>query len=127
MFGNVFVDEEYSFGLPSSAKVIVDVGAYIGLTSIFYAKKFPKARIFAIEPERSNFELMLKNLRPYPNVTPIHSALWSSESYVSIGAPLPGALDNWGFTHRFIAESFQRGGEMICAVKRSGRETGACA
>ena len=98
VFGNVFVDEEYSFGLPSSAKVIVDVGAYIGLTSIFYAKKFPKARIFAIEPERSNFELMLKNLRPYPNVTPIHSALWSSESYVSIGAPLPGALDNWGFT-----------------------------
>src|SRR5208283_4984594 len=57
VFGNVFMDEEYSFGLPSSANVIVDAGGYVGLTPIFYAKTFPKARIFTIEAERSNFEL----------------------------------------------------------------------
>jgi FkbM family methyltransferase len=98
VFGNVFMDEEYSFGLPSSAKVIADAGAYIGLTPIFYAKMFPKARIFAIEPEQSNFELMLKNIRSYPNITPIHAALWGSEGYISIADPLAGAFGNWGFT-----------------------------
>lgn len=98
VFGNVLMDEEYSFGLPSSANVIVDAGANVGITAIFYAKKFPKARIFAIEAERSNFELMLKNVRPYPNIIPIHAALWGSEGYISIGDPLPGAFGNWGFT-----------------------------
>jgi FkbM family methyltransferase len=97
VFGNVFMDEEYSLGLPSSADTIVDAGAYVGLTPIFYAKTFPKARIFAIEAQRSNFELMLKNVRPYANIIPIHAALWSSEGYVSIGDPLPGAFGDWGF------------------------------
>ncbi len=98
VFGNVFIDEEYTLGLPSTADVIVDAGAYIGLTPIFYAKTFPQARIFAIEAERSNFQLMLKNVRSYPNITPIHAALWGSEGYISIADPLPGASGKWGFT-----------------------------
>ena len=97
-FGGVIMDEEYRFGLPSSAKLIVDAGANIGLTSIFYAKTFPKARIFAIEAERSNFELMVKNVRPYRNIAPIHAALWGSEGYISVADPLPEAFGNWGFT-----------------------------
>jgi len=98
VFRWVILDEEYSFGLPSSANVIVDAGANIGLTSIYYSKMFPKARIFAIEAEHSNFELMLKNVRPYPNITPIHAALWGNEGYISIDDPLPAASGNWGFT-----------------------------
>jgi FkbM family methyltransferase len=97
LFGGVIMDEQYSFSLPVFAKVIVDAGANVGLTPIFYAKTFPKARIFAIEAERSNFELMLKNVRPYPNITPIHAALWGNEGYVSLADPLPGASGNWGF------------------------------
>lgn len=98
VFGGVIMDEEYSFGLPSSANVIVDAGANIGLSSIFYAMKFPKARIFAIEAERSNFEVMFKNVRHYPNITPVHAALWGCDGYISIADPLPGASGNWGFT-----------------------------
>ncbi len=98
LFGGIIMDEEYDFGLPPFAAVIVDAGANIGLTPIFYARRFPKARIFAIEAEVSNFELMLKNVEPYPNITPIHAALWGSEGCVSMGDPLPGAFGNWGFT-----------------------------
>jgi FkbM family methyltransferase len=98
LFGGIIVDEEYRFGLPSTAKVIVDAGANVGLTPIFYARKFPEARIFAIEAERSNFDLMVKNVRPYPNITPIHAALWGSEGYVSMADPVPGVSDNWNFT-----------------------------
>ncbi len=99
LFGGVIMDEEYSFGLPFFADVIVDASAAnVGLTAIFYAKTFPNARIFAIEAERSNFELMLKNVRSYPNIIPIHAALWCSDGHVSIGDPLPGAFGNWGFT-----------------------------
>ena len=99
VFGLVTMNEMYNFCLPSSANVIVDAGAYIGITAIFYAKKFPAARVFAIEADRSNFQLMLKNIRPYPNITPIHAALWDSEGYLSIGDPLPGACcSGWACT-----------------------------
>jgi FkbM family methyltransferase len=116
VFGMVILDEEYRFGLPIAAKVIVDAGANIGLTSIFYAQTFPQARIFAIEAEQSNFEVMLRNIRCYPNITPIHAALWGCEGYVSIGDPLPGASGNWAFTvnskpgdvHAITMRSFMR-------------------
>jgi FkbM family methyltransferase len=98
VFGGVIIDEEYRLGLPASASVIVDAGANIGLTSVFYATSIPKARIFAIEAERSNFELMVKNVRRYPNIIPIHAALWNNEGFISIADPLPGASGNWGFT-----------------------------
>jgi len=98
VFGNVIMDQAYNFGLPSSAEVIVDAGANIGLASIFYARTFPRARIFAIEAERSNFELMIKNVRPYPNINPIQAALWGSEGQISIVDPRGGAFAKWGFS-----------------------------
>jgi FkbM family methyltransferase len=97
VFGGVIVDEEYKFGLPATAKVIVDAGANIGMTSLFYATRFPEAQILAIEAEYSNFEMLRKNVRAYPNITPIHAALWHSEGYVSVADPPPGAFGHWGF------------------------------
>jgi FkbM family methyltransferase len=97
VFRGIIVAEEYSFGLPSSANVIVDAGANIGMTSLFYATKFPDAKIFAIEAERSNFDILRMNVRAYPNITPIHAALWHSEGSINVTDPPPGAFGHWGF------------------------------
>jgi FkbM family methyltransferase len=97
VFDDVIIKQDYSFGLPSTATVIVDAGANIGLTSIFYSTRFPHARILAIEPEQSNFEMLQSNVRPYPNITPIHAALWHSEGYISIGHPQNEPFGHWGF------------------------------
>ncbi len=56
--------------------VIIDAGANVGLSAVFYANRFPKARIVAIEPEPSNYEMLKKNTAPYPSVTPVQAALW---------------------------------------------------
>jgi FkbM family methyltransferase len=85
---------EYDLDLPLPPRVIVDAGANIGLTSVFYANKYPNARVIAIEPERSNYQLLEKNAADYANITCVRAALWRSDTTVTIADPGSG---NWGF------------------------------
>src|SRR5438477_12484313 len=71
VFKEVLLDSEYDFLPPISPKVIVDAGANIGLSSIFFANKFPEATIYALEPEESNFQLLEKNASAYPRIRPL--------------------------------------------------------
>lgn len=65
-------------------KLIIDAGANIGLVSIYYAKKFPSATIYSVEPESSNYEVLVKNTMGYKNVIPIQAALWKNNSPLHI-------------------------------------------
>lgn len=90
----VLFDREYEPPVALMPSVIVDAGANIGVTSIFYANRYPWARIFAIEPEISNFEMLVKNATPYKTIIPIHGALWSRATSVAVcGAQKFG---HWG-------------------------------
>ena len=42
-------------------KIILDIGANIGVTSIWLHQHFPEAEIYSFEPVPTNFELLLKN------------------------------------------------------------------
>lgn len=63
---------------------IIDAGAHIGLTSIFYAQKYPQAKILSIEPDTENYYLLLKNTSSYPNITPLLGALWNKSTSLYI-------------------------------------------
>ena len=78
---------EYDFDLPISPKTIVDAGANIGMASIFFAHKYPSARIAAVEAEPSNFAMLAENVRPYPAIVPIHAALWNRDGEISVCEP----------------------------------------
>jgi FkbM family methyltransferase len=99
LYSSILLGDEYAFDLPFSPRIIVDVGANIGMTSIYFAHKYPEAKIFAIEAEASNFAVLSRNVQHYPKIIPIHAALWSRDGEISVSQPplLPGA---WGFvTH----------------------------
>jgi FkbM family methyltransferase len=57
--------------------VIVDVGAHVGVFSIYLAKKYPFVRIYAIEPDPINYGCLLRNieLNGTRNVTAINRAV----------------------------------------------------
>jgi FkbM family methyltransferase len=93
-YEEIFINRKYDFVLEKEPKVIVDAGANIGLASIYFANKCPGAKILAIEPEISNFELLKENVRPYPQVIPIHAALWNKSEEVLLTDP---GLGKWGF------------------------------
>jgi FkbM family methyltransferase len=54
--------------------LIVDAGANIGASSVYFAVKFPDALVVAIEPDLRNFELLAENSKGL-NVCPLHCAL----------------------------------------------------
>lgn len=94
VYEQIFLQDQYEFGVKVQPSVIIDAGANIGLASIYFANRFPTAKIFAIECERSNYEILLENVKPYKNVVPIHAALWDEEGEIQIVDP---GLGNWGF------------------------------
>jgi FkbM family methyltransferase len=80
----VLLDHEYDFKLPTAPKVIVDAGANIGLAAVYLATIFPDATIFALEPERSNFELMVRNTEGYSRIKALNAALWNVEGQINL-------------------------------------------
>lgn len=64
-------------------KLIIDAGANIGLVSIFFANKYPNSIIYAIEPESSNFDLLVKNTIGLKNIIPVQAAIWKDNSPLS--------------------------------------------
>ena len=98
VYDMVFTRREYEVNLPPP-KVIVDAGANIGLSTLYFANRYPESRIIAIEPEPENYGLLTKNTWPYPNVTPLQAALWSDNKSVELRDP---GFGSWGFTTHSI-------------------------
>jgi FkbM family methyltransferase len=86
----ILIKRQYDWDFGSSPRNIIDAGANIGLTSIFYANKYPGARIIAIEPEASNYQMLVRNTAAYPSVTTINAALWNENCELDIFDPQQG-------------------------------------
>ncbi|VVM07004.1 hypothetical protein MAMC_01393 [Methylacidimicrobium cyclopophantes] len=69
-------------------RTVIDVGANIGLFSLFAAERFPKAEILAFEPWEENFRylerLVQENRLP---VRPFHEALSASSGTLTLHLP----------------------------------------
>jgi hypothetical protein len=65
-FQKIFVDGEYVFDLGFTPRVVLDGGANVGYSSLFFAQQFPHALIIAVEPEATNFRLLMHNTARYP-------------------------------------------------------------
>lgn len=93
-FKQIFIQQEYDFEVSRTPRTIIDAGANIGLASIYFSNRFPAARIIAIEPEESNFEVLQRNVLPYGNITAIRAALWHENRKIDLVDPVMG---HWGF------------------------------
>jgi FkbM family methyltransferase len=99
-FRQTLIDRQYSFSgfaqeslilrryedllARGKTPLIIDCGANIGLSAVWFAKHFPAARIIAVEPSAGNFEMLKANVRGYPLVTPLRGAIWDQETTLEI-------------------------------------------
>lgn len=57
----VWFEGAYRLPFPDPSGVLLDLGANIGLTSLWMAKRYPFTRIIAVEPEPGNAALVRRN------------------------------------------------------------------
>lgn len=83
-FEHVFITDEYGFLLTRQPSIIIDAGANVGMSAAYFALRYPRAKIVAIEPEPSNFAMLKKNAQLFPQIIPINAALWNREGLVHL-------------------------------------------
>jgi FkbM family methyltransferase len=113
VFLAIFANQEYRIDEPRiTPSTIVDLGANTGLASIYFSTQYPNARIIAVEPEHSNFELLVRNTRNYPNIEAINMAMWSNDGEVRIatGVGQDPDADKWGY------RTVQSGGVAVAGI-----------
>lgn len=93
-FRQVFFDEEYQIENINEPKVIIDCGANIGLSAVYFKNKYPNSTIIAVEPEHSNYELLVRNTVKYDNIHCLEGGIWNKSTNLEIKDI---GLGNWGF------------------------------
>lgn len=85
VFFQVFIRDEYSpffkclKALEEAPKICMDAGANVGYFTLAMGCWFPASKIFPVEPDYENYEVLLTNLtlnNMNEFVVPIHAALW---------------------------------------------------
>jgi FkbM family methyltransferase len=94
-FEEVIVNQNCSIKYDFEPEVIIDCGAHIGLASVFFINKFPKSKIISIEPEQSNFEMLLKNTKDYGNIHCLNCGVWNKSANLLIK---DNEFGNWAFS-----------------------------
>lgn len=102
VYEDIFLVKAYDYPTSVPPRTIVDVGANCGMTSVYYANRYPRATVVSVEPENSNYAALVRNTRAYPNVIPIHAALWNEDGEVELfpGWPRFRKWGKWGFRVR---------------------------
>lgn len=95
VFKQIFLDQMYYF-FPANLdpEIIIDAGANVGFSSLWFSKQFPKAKITAIEPEETNFNLLVDNIKYHEKITAIKAALWCDLTPLIIANK---KADSWAF------------------------------
>jgi FkbM family methyltransferase len=84
MFEQVFVNRDYGFDLSFEPSTIIDAGANAGYASLFFHRKYPKARLIAIEPDSENWETLRVNTGEIPQIQAVKGGLWSSQQPLAV-------------------------------------------
>lgn len=81
----VFIFGDYYFKAKSSTPTIIDCGANIGTTTVFFKWLYPNAKITAFEPSPTAISALRKNieLNKFKDITVIEAAASDSEEKIS--------------------------------------------
>lgn len=93
------------------ADIVVDIGAHIGAFSVWAAKRAPQGRVYAFEPNRENYDLLVENVRlnGLTNVETFHAAVSDRE----------GEAVLFHSKYSSVSHSFFESGDRDCATVRS--------
>ena len=115
----------FSANLPKqdAVRTIVDIGANVGASVLFWKSLYPGARIHCFEPIPSNFDMLKRNCAALTDVTPHNEALGDKDGEITfIHSPAGGNEGGWSVFQRGATGTEEK---ATIAIKNScGRLTG---
>jgi FkbM family methyltransferase len=83
-YSEIFEDEVFKFNSQNDEPFIIDLGANIGLSVIYFKRIYPKARIIAVEADTAIFRYLEKNINnlDLKDVRLINKAVYDSNTVV---------------------------------------------
>jgi FkbM family methyltransferase len=75
--------------------LIIDGGAFIGLSTFFFARAWPRAHVIAVEPEDENYDLCAENIAAERNVVLQQAALVGRRDAGQDMAVIPSERGKW--------------------------------
>ena len=96
VFRSVIVFGQYNISRinTSNVKTIIDLGSNIGFSVLHFKAKFPDAHIIAVEPEKHNYDQLVKNVQEFNNIDCLHNAIWYTQKNLGI---FDSGLGEYGF------------------------------
>lgn len=81
-FREIFVEEIYAFDAQTASPRIVDGGANVGLSILFFKKLYPESRIIGFEPSPKVFAVLQQNIDTcgFSDVELVRKALWIQDT-----------------------------------------------
>ncbi len=77
----IFVDEIYKFTSDKENPYIIDCGANMGLSILYFKKLYPKSKIICFEPDEKTFKILKKNTLEFSDsVELFKEAVWTEDS-----------------------------------------------
>ena len=85
-FKEIFVDEAYKFNSTSAIPTILDCGANVGTSVLYFKKLFPTARIIAFEADPQIARILINNLQVnrIAQVEVVSKAVWIDNTGIEI-------------------------------------------
>jgi FkbM family methyltransferase len=85
-FGQVFVIGSYNVLKVAdiSPSIVIDAGANVGMSAVYFANQFPDAHIIAIEPDPTNLAVLRCNSQAYSQIEVWHAGLASASCRLEI-------------------------------------------
>lgn len=77
----IFADEIYKFTAEKEDPLIIDCGANMGLSILYFKNLYPKSKIIAFEPDENTFTILKKNTHEYYESVELHrEAVWTENT-----------------------------------------------
>ncbi len=87
-YKEIFLENIYNFHTEKENPVILDCGANIGLSSIYFKQKYPGAIITAFEADPAIFEYLTLNLAEngFTDIQTVNKAVWINNNEIEIAS-----------------------------------------
>lgn len=89
IYKDIFINKDYYFKTKTARPYIVDCGAHIGISVLYFKSLFPNAKIVAFEPNPYSFQLLSQNIKQnhLQSITAVNKAVGVKSTPIKFTIP----------------------------------------